>query len=77
MKRKMMALGMVAAVGLLAACQPTTQSQVQANCAVSTVGGAALGGVLGNQFGNGSGRDVATVGGAIAGGLIGSNAGCY
>ncbi len=35
-----------------------------------TFGGALLGGVIGNQFGKGSGRDVATVLGAIAGGSI-------
>ena len=35
-----------------------------------TFGGALLGGVIGNQFGKGSGRDIATVLGAIAGGSI-------
>lgn len=35
-----------------------------------TFGGALVGGVIGNQFGGGSGRDVATILGAIIGGSI-------
>ena len=38
---------------------------------VGAVGGAVVGGVLGNQIGSGSGRAAATVGGAVAGGVIG------
>ncbi|WP_133407112.1 glycine zipper 2TM domain-containing protein [Parashewanella tropica] len=38
-----------------------------------TFGGALLGGVIGNQFGKGSGRDVATALGAIIGGGIARN----
>ncbi|QIZ76656.1 glycine zipper 2TM domain-containing protein [Ferrimonas lipolytica] len=38
-----------------------------------TFGGALLGGLIGNQFGDGSGRDVATVLGAIAGGGMARN----
>jgi uncharacterized protein YcfJ len=33
--------------------------------------GAALGGLLGHQVGDGKGRDLATVGGAVAGGVAG------
>ncbi|MBM7073595.1 glycine zipper 2TM domain-containing protein [Shewanella sp. 202IG2-18] len=40
------------------------------NSGWKTFGGALLGGVIGNQFGKGSGRDIATVLGAIAGGSI-------
>jgi len=36
------------------------------------VGGAVVGGLLGNQIGKGSGRAVATVGGAVAGGFAGN-----
>src|SRR5687768_10147594 len=36
------------------------------------VGGAVVGGLLGNQIGKGSGRAVATVGGAVAGGYAGN-----
>jgi outer membrane lipoprotein SlyB len=35
------------------------------------VGGAVVGGVIGNQFGGGSGRTLLTVAGAIGGGLLG------
>ena len=38
-----------------------------------TFGGALIGGVIGNQFGGGSGRDVATILGAIIGGSIVNN----
>lgn len=38
-----------------------------------TFGGALIGGVIGNQFGGGSGRDVATILGAIIGGSIAHN----
>ena len=36
-----------------------------------TFGGALVGGVIGHQFGGGSGQDVATVLGALIGGVIG------
>ena len=35
------------------------------------VGGAVVGGVLGNQIGGGSGKTLATIGGAAAGGYVG------
>jgi outer membrane lipoprotein SlyB len=38
-----------------------------------TFGGALIGGAIGNQFGSGSGRDVATILGALAGGSIAHN----
>jgi outer membrane lipoprotein SlyB len=40
--------------------------------AVGIVGGAVVGGLLGNQIGGGSGRALATVGGAVAGGYVGN-----
>ncbi|WAL76724.1 glycine zipper 2TM domain-containing protein [Shewanella sp. DAU305] len=40
-----------------------------------TFGGALAGGVIGNQFGGGSGRDVATILGALIGGGIGNRYG--
>ncbi len=39
----------------------------------ATLGGALIGGVIGNQFGGGSGQDVATVLGAIIGAQAGNN----
>lgn len=38
-----------------------------------TFGGALVGGVIGNQFGSGSGRDVATILGAIIGSSVSNN----
>ena len=40
--------------------------------AAGVVGGAVVGGLLGNQIGGGSGRTLATVGGAVAGGFAGN-----
>ncbi|HEY1089550.1 MAG TPA: glycine zipper 2TM domain-containing protein [Burkholderiaceae bacterium] len=39
---------------------------------VGVVGGAVLGGLLGNQIGGGTGKKIATVGGAVAGGYAGN-----
>lgn len=39
--------------------------------ATPTIAGAIIGGVVGNQFGSGRGRDAATVAGAVLGGSIG------
>jgi uncharacterized protein YcfJ len=40
--------------------------------AVGIVGGAVVGGLLGNQVGKGNGKTLATVGGAVAGGYAGN-----
>ncbi|MBG9389134.1 glycine zipper 2TM domain-containing protein [Caenimonas aquaedulcis] len=40
--------------------------------AVGVVGGAVVGGLLGNQIGGGTGKTLATVGGAVAGGYAGN-----
>jgi outer membrane lipoprotein SlyB len=40
--------------------------------AAGIVGGAVVGGLLGNQIGKGTGKTVATVGGAVAGGYAGN-----
>jgi uncharacterized protein YcfJ len=39
---------------------------------VGIVGGAVVGGLLGNQIGGGTGKTLATVGGAVAGGYAGN-----
>lgn len=44
---------------------------VSTKSGLATVGGAAVGGLLGNQVGGGSGKTLATVGGSIAGGVAG------
>ena len=43
--------------------------------APAVAAGAILGGILGHQFGGGTGKDLATAGGAIAGATLGSNIG--
>lgn len=40
--------------------------------AAGIVGGAVVGGLLGNQIGGGTGKTLATVGGAVAGGYVGN-----
>ncbi len=60
----------------VAACAPTSENQRSANCIVGTAGGAALGGIVGNQFGGGTGKTLATAAGATAGGLAGASAAC-
>ncbi|WP_109313371.1 glycine zipper 2TM domain-containing protein [Ruegeria sp. AU67] len=56
----------------LAACgapPTTTQAQIQhdARCAAGILGGAALGGMVGNRFGGGAGKTLATAAGAGVG----------
>jgi outer membrane lipoprotein SlyB len=41
-------------------------------CAVGIVGGAVVGGLLGNQVGGGHGKDIATVAGAVGGAIAGN-----
>ncbi|PKI13785.1 glycine zipper 2TM domain-containing protein [Colwellia sp. 12G3] len=43
------------------------------NSGWKTFGGALIGGAIGNQFGGGSGRDIATVLGAVIGGRMANN----
>lgn len=56
---------------LLAACGPGGPTKQDTGLVV----GAAAGGLLGNQFGKGSGRVLATVAGAVVGGIVGSEIG--
>ena len=72
----------LAGVSLLQACAPAATPQQQAQrqhniaCATGTIGGALIGGAIGNAFGGGSGRDILTAGGAVAGGFAGNNYAC-
>src|SRR5262245_44805954 len=65
----------VAATLIAASSMFMTATPALADCsavkAAATVGGAIVGGSIGNQFGRGAGRAAATVGGAILGGLVG------
>ena len=55
-----------------AACSSSPYGEKQT---VGAVGGAAIGGLLGSQFGDGTGQLVATGAGVLIGGLIGSEVG--
>jgi len=50
----------------------TERTQRGEGSGVGAVGGAVVGGLLGNQIGGGSGKDVATVVGALGGGYVGN-----
>ncbi|MDI1259918.1 glycine zipper 2TM domain-containing protein [Aquabacterium sp.] len=70
-----------AATSSAASCTPATCGKVTSVTArqvkgqgsgVGVVGGAVLGGLVGNQLGKGTGNTVLTVGGAVAGGFAGN-----
>ncbi|WOT06527.1 outer membrane lipoprotein [Shewanella youngdeokensis] len=63
--------------GHVATVRNITQKQLveDRNAGWKTFGGALVGGVVGHQFGSGSGQDVATVLGALLGAGIGNNYG--
>ena len=58
------------ALALLAACESPPSKE---DLGMAT--GAVLGGVIGHQFGKGTGQTVATIGGAAIGGFVGSRVG--
>jgi surface antigen len=70
--RPMKLLSCMALVLSLGACETSNWGQKQA---VGTVGGAALGGLLGNQFGGGTGKTIATTVGVLLGGWAGNEIG--
>ena len=65
----------LATLAALAACAAPGADQPP-QCVAGTAGGAALGTIVGNEFGQGRGRDVMTVAGGIAGALAGQAATC-
>ncbi len=62
------------AVALGGCTQP--QSGVDANCAGAVLGGAAVGGIIGDQFGKGTGGNLMTAAGVAAGAAAGAQAAC-
>lgn len=67
---------------VLQACAPAATPEQQAQrqheiaCLSGSIGGALVGGAIGNQFGSGSGQDILTAGGAAAGAVAGNRYAC-
>ncbi|WAT02746.1 glycine zipper 2TM domain-containing protein [Rouxiella chamberiensis] len=57
--------------GTLVSVRPVQIQGGDENNVIGAIGGAVLGGFLGNTLGGGAGRSLATAGGAVAGGLAG------
>ena len=55
-----------------AGCTANPQTNRELQCAGGVLGGAALGGLLGNQIGGGTGKQIATAVGAGAGAAVGT-----
>jgi outer membrane lipoprotein SlyB len=69
MKKTLILLGFAAVT--LSACADTQTSR-NVECGAGVLGGAAVGGILGNQVGGGTGKRVATAVGAGAGAAAGT-----
>jgi surface antigen len=65
----------IRAVLILALAAPLALTSCASRQDSGTLLGAVAGGVIGNQFGGGSGRVLATAAGAVAGGMIGNSIG--
>ncbi|WP_127959648.1 glycine zipper 2TM domain-containing protein [Serratia microhaemolytica] len=59
--------------GTLVSVRPVTIQGGDGNNAVGAIGGAVVGGFLGNTVGGGSGRNLATAAGAVGGAAVGSS----
>ena len=71
MMKGLVVVGFAAATAL-AGCTSDPQTNRDIDCAAGVLGGAAVGGLLGNQIGGGSGRALATAVGAGAGAAVGT-----
>lgn len=69
---KLGAILLASAAFLAAGCTANPQTNREIECAAGIFGGAAVGGLLGNQVGKGRGREVATAAGAGAGAVAGT-----
>ncbi len=58
--------------GCLRVVEVHTEERTSKTSGVGVVGGAVIGGLIGNQIGGGNGKKLATVGGAVAGGYAGN-----
>lgn len=70
MKRVALLLALAALAG--AGCTQNPQTNRELQCAGGVLGGAAIGGILGNQVGGGTGKQIATAVGAGAGAAVGT-----
>jgi outer membrane lipoprotein SlyB len=70
MKRTLLALGIAAVAASGCTTNPQTNRNIE--CGAGVLGGAAVGGILGNQVGGGTGQRVATAVGAGAGAAAGT-----
>jgi uncharacterized protein YcfJ len=73
MKTAYLLLALAAMAGA-SACTNNPQTNKELQCAGGVLGGAAIGGLLGNQIGGGTGKQVATAVGAGAGAAVGTQA---
>ena len=79
---KLLPIFLLASAAMLQACAPAATPQQQAArqheiaCMTGSIGGALIGGAIGNQFGGGSGKDILTAAGASAGALAGNSYAC-
>ncbi|MCR9149132.1 MAG: hypothetical protein NXH83_03090 [Rhodobacteraceae bacterium] len=76
MKSTVRIFALCAPLVILAGCAGTRVSDDDLRCAGGTASGAAVGGFIGNLFGEGKGNTAMTALGAIAGGAAGANAAC-
>ena len=80
--KKIYIAGALCSAFVLQACAPAATPQQQAQrqhniaCVTGTIGGALIGGAIGNEFGGGSGQDILRAGGAGAGALAGQAYAC-
>ncbi len=73
MKRTVSLIAVSAIAGLfVAGCTANPETNRKLECGAGVVGGAAVGGLLGNQIGGGTGKDIATAVGAGAGAAAGT-----
>ena len=71
--RKGLVLAALAAVAMAGSgCTNNPQTNKELQCAGGVLGGAALGGLIGNQFGAGKGKQAMTAVGAGAGAAVGT-----
>lgn len=76
MRNRVTAIALSIPLLAVSACAPSSNADQDLACAGGVFSGAAVGGFVGNQFGQGTGRNVMTAAGAIAGGAAGASAAC-